>query len=50
MQGMGRFGGITPWPGCEQEKNIRSFVGAELSFLKLGSVLVGLCGDVSNFS
>ena len=30
---------ITPWPGGEQEKH--SFVGDELSFLKLGSVLVG---------
>ena len=31
-------------------KNIPSFVGSELSFLKLVSVLVGLSGGVSNFS
>ena len=31
-------------------KSIRSFVGSELSFLKLVSVLVGLSGGVSNFS
>ena len=31
-------------------KSIRSFVGGELSFLKLGSVLVGLSGGVSKFS
>ena len=31
-------------------KSIHSFVGGELSFLELGSVLVGLSGDVSNFS
>ena len=31
-------------------KSIRSFVGGELSFLKLVSVLVGLSGGVSNFS
>ena len=30
-------------------KSIRSFVGGELNFLKLGSVLVGLSGGVSNF-
>ena len=42
--------GITPWPGGEWEKSIRSFVGGELSFLKLGSILVGLSGGVSNFS
>ena len=41
--------GITPWPGGEWEKAY-SFVGGELSFLKLGSVLVGLSGGVSNFS
>ena len=34
----------------ESGKSIRSFVGAELSFLKLGSVLVGLSGGMSNFS
>ena len=28
---------------------MHSFVGGELSFLKLGSVLAGLSGDVSNF-
>ena len=28
---------------------MHSFVGGELSFLKLGSVLVGLSGGVSNF-
>ena len=31
-------------------KSICSFVGSELSFLKLVSVLVGLSGGVSNFS
>ena len=31
-------------------KTIHSFVGGELSFLKLGSVLVGLSGGVVNFS
>ena len=31
-------------------KSIHSFVGSELSFLKLASVLVGLSGGVSNFS
>ena len=31
-------------------KSIRSFVGSELSFLKLVSVLVGLSGGMSNFS
>ena len=32
-------------------KSTHSFVGSELSFLKLaGSVLVGLSGGVSNFS
>ena len=31
-------------------KSIRSFVGSELSFLILVSVLVGLSGGVSNFS
>ena len=36
--------GITPWPGGEREKSIHSFVGGELSFLKLGAVLVGLSG------
>ena len=30
-------------------KSIRSFVGSELSFLKLVSDLVGLSGGVSNF-
>ena len=29
-------------------KSVRSFVGSELSFLKLVSVLVGLSGGVSN--
>ena len=37
----------TPWPGSEWKKRIRSFVGGELSFLKLVSVL---SGGVSNFS
>ena len=41
-----RFVGIPPWPGGEWEK----FVGGELSFLKLGSVLVGLSGGVTNFT
>ena len=42
--------GITPWPGGEWEKAyIVLFVGGELSFLKLGSVLDGLSGGVSNF-
>ena len=46
-----RFVGITPWPGGEWEKAcIHCFVGSELSFLKLVSVLVGLSGGVSNFS
>ena len=41
--------GIAPWPGGECEKAyIHSFVGAELSFLKLGSVL-GLSGGVIEF-
>ena len=31
------------------DKSVRSFVGSELSFLKLVSVLVGLSGGVSNF-
>ena len=30
-------------------KSVHSFVGSELSFLKLVSVLVGLSGGVSNF-
>ena len=38
-----RFVGITSWPGGKREKAyICSFVGGELSFLKLGSVLFGL--------
>ena len=47
-----KFVGITPWPGGEREKAYiySSFVGGELSFLKLGSVLAGLSGGVSNFS
>ena len=44
-----RFVGITPWPGGERE-GIHSFVGGEFSFQKLGSVLVGLSGCVSNIS
>ena len=43
-----RFVAITPWPGGERE-GIHGFVGGELSFQKLGSVLVGLSGGVSNF-
>ena len=39
------FVNIAPWPESEGEN---SFVGKELSFLKLGSVLIGLIGDVSN--
>ena len=39
--------GITPWPGGEREK---AYIGGELGFLKLGSVLAGLSGGVSNFS
>ena len=31
-------------------KSIHSFVGSELSFLKLVSVFAGLSGGVSNFS
>ena len=31
-------------------KSIHSFVGSELSFLKLVSVLVGLSGGAPNFS
>ena len=31
-------------------KSIHSFVGSELSFLKLVSVLVGLSGGMSNFA
>ena len=45
-----RFVGITPWPGGEWEKAYVVFVRGELSFLKLGSVLVGLSGSVSNYS
>ena len=45
-----RFVGITPWPGGECEKAYIIFVGSELSFLKLGSVLAGLSGGVWNFS
>ena len=30
-------------------KSVHSFVGSELSFLKLVSVLVGLSGGMSNF-
>ena len=41
--------GIPPWPGGEWEKAYR-VVGGKLGFLKLGSVLVGLSGVVSNFS
>ena len=33
---------ITSWPGGEQKKNTLSFVGDELSFMKLGS-----CNSVS---
>ena len=44
-----RFVAITLWPGVERE-GIHSLVGGELSFQKLGSVLVGLSGGVSNFS
>ena len=44
-----KFLGIIP--GLEVSgKNLHSFVGGELSFLKLGSVLVGLSAGVSNFS
>ena len=42
--------GITPWPGGGREKAYIVLVGGELSFLKLGSVLAGLSGGVSNFS
>ena len=41
-----RFVDITSWP----RNNITSFVGGELSFLKLGSILVGFSGGVSNIS
>ena len=41
--------GIIPWPGGERRKNIH-FCRGELGFLKLGSVLVGLSGGLSNFS
>ena len=41
---------ITSWSGGKQGKGIPSFVGGEFSFLKLGSVLVGLSGGVLNFS
>ena len=44
-----RFVGITLWPGGEREKVHVVFVRGELNFLKLGSVLVGLSGGVSNF-
>ena len=37
---------ITPWPGGEWEKTATCFVGLELSFLKLSSVLVRLSGGV----
>ena len=36
---------ITPWTGGEWKKAVD-----ELSFLKLGSVLIGLSGGVLNFS
>ena len=39
------FVDITPWTGGEWEKAVD-----ELSFLKLGSVLIGLSGGVLNFS
>ena len=39
--------GITPWPGGKQDKAYVVLQGVhELSFLKLGSVLVGLSGGV----
>ena len=40
--------GLTSWPGGEWEKAYVIFVGSELSFLKLVSVLIGLNGGVSN--
>ena len=41
---------LAPCPGGEQGKNMRRFVGDELSFLKLGLALVGFSGrDVEFF-
>ena len=40
---------IAPCCRGEWEKNILSFVGIELSFLKLGSVLVGFRGGGVKF-
>ena len=42
--------GHSSWPRDEQEKNIPSFLGGMLSFLKLDSVLAGFSVGVSNFS
>ena len=41
------FVNIAPWPESDGE-NIPSFVGNKLNFLKLGSILIGLIGGVSN--
>ena len=46
------FVAIAPWPSGWAEKGMHSFVGSELSFLKLGSVLVDLVeggGGVESF-
>lgn len=40
---------IVPWPRGEQEKNMPSFVGDKLNFLKLGSALVGFSGGELGF-
>ena len=42
-----RFVDITPCSGGEWKKSISSFLGGELSLLKLGSVLVGLSVGVA---
>ena len=43
-----RFVATAPWPGGEWKKACIIFVGGDLSFLKLGLVLVGFNGGVSN--
>ena len=43
-----RFVATAPWPGGEWKKACIIFVGDDLSFLKLGLVLVGFSGGVSN--
>ena len=48
---MSSFVDITHWPRGElSRKSMHSFVGSKLSFLKLGSRLVGLSGGVSQLA